>query len=99
MKNLKKEPLGAANQEINARQDTRQRILAPADVAERLGVSERTALQLMSELPHICVSRSIISTRKRLRITEQTLEEFQNGKIKRKPYGKEEEEVRSYIFN
>ena len=38
----------------------------------------------MHELPHINVSRDLYSTRKRLRITEQTLEDYMSGKIERR---------------
>ena len=63
---------------------TPTRVLTPADVAARLGIARRTAQQLMHELPHINVSRDLYSTRKRLRITEQTLEDYMSGKIERR---------------
>lgn len=59
-------------------------ILTPGEVARRLGVSENTALQLMSELPHINVNRDLYSGKKRIRITEQTYEAFVTGKITRR---------------
>ncbi len=63
---------------------TPPRLLTPTDVAARLNVSERTALQMIHELPHINVSRDLYSTRKRIRITEQVLEDYVSGKIERK---------------
>lgn len=63
---------------------TPPRLLTPTDVAARLNVSERTALQLIHELPHINVSRDLYSTRKRVRVTEQVLEDYVCGKIERK---------------
>ncbi len=68
-----------------------QRVLTPADVAEYLGISKKAARQLMHELPHMNVSWNIDSPRKRLRIAEQTLNDYLDGKIERDPtYDKED---------
>ncbi len=68
-------------------------MLSPQDVARRLGVCTKTALQLMRELPHVCISRDMYSARKRIRITKHTLEGFINGEIERKLYEEAEEEL------
>ena len=68
-----------------------QRILTPTDVAKRLGIPERAALRLMHDLPHANVSRNLNSKRKRLRITEQTLEDYLSGRIEREPFNDKED--------
>ena len=59
-------------------------ILTPAQVAARLGVSTPTAIQLIRELPHINISQNQYSRKPRLRITEETLNDYLAGKITRK---------------
>ena len=59
-------------------------LLTAMEVARRLEVSERTAIQIMKELPHINVSLDMYSGKQRLRITEQTYNDFVNGVITRK---------------
>ena len=72
------------DQSTSTSNDKTQRILKPADVAKRLDISERTAQQLMHELPHISISRDMYSARKRVRITEHTLEDYISVRIDRK---------------
>ena len=59
-------------------------LLTPAEVAARLNVCVKTAVRLMKELPHISVSTDLYSSKQRLRITEQTLEDFKCGRVERK---------------
>ena len=59
-------------------------LLSTKDVARRLGVCEKTAKNIMKELPHISLSNDIYSGKKRIRITEKTLLEFKYGIIDRK---------------
>lgn len=68
-----------------------QKALTSADVAKYLGIPKRAARQLMRDLPHANVSWNINSTKKRLRITEQTLNDYLNGRIVRNPACNEED--------
>jgi len=45
--------------------------LGPDQVAERLGVKRRTAMAMMSQMPHSVISGT---ERKRVRVSEDTLE-------------------------
>jgi len=45
--------------------------LGPDQVAERLGVKRRTAMAMMSQMPHSVISGT---ERKRIRVSEDTLE-------------------------
>ena len=45
--------------------------LGPDQVAERLGVKRRTAMAMMSQMPHSVISGM---ERKRIRVSEDTLE-------------------------
>lgn len=47
--------------------------LDPDGVAERIGVSRKTALKLMNEMPHTNIGGS---TRKRIRVSEAGLDEW-----------------------
>lgn len=67
-------------------------LLSTKDVARILCVCEKTALSIMKELPHICISQNLLSARKRILITVQTLNDFLEGRIERKPYEDMEEE-------
>ena len=59
-------------------------LLTPLEVAARLNISERTAVQIMKELPHVNVSMDMYSSKRRIRITEKTYADFANGVITRK---------------
>ena len=59
-------------------------LLSPKDVASRLGVCSKTALSIMKELPHVSISKDMYSGKNRIRITEKTLVDFENGIITRK---------------
>jgi hypothetical protein len=45
--------------------------LSPTEVAERLGVSRKTAVSMMYQMPHSVICGS---ERKRIRVSEDTLE-------------------------
>ena len=66
-------------------------LLSPEDVARRLGVCTKTATRIMKELPHVCVSLGISSRKKRIRITERTLNDFKEGRIERSSIENDEE--------
>ena len=70
--------LNAMEDNMNA--DNSLRALTSADVAKRLGISVRAAQRLMHKLPHANVSRNLESTRKHLRITQETLEKYLSEK-------------------
>ena len=59
-------------------------LLSPKDVAERLGVCDRTAKRIMMELPHVLVSMEMYCNKKRVRITEETFENYARGIIARR---------------
>lgn len=58
--------------------------LTPKEVANRLHVSEKSAKRIMMELPHVLVSMDMYCGKRRIRITEETLEGFARGTITRK---------------
>ncbi len=70
--------------ECRSNSDTDADLLSPKEVARRLGVCEKTALNIMKELPHITVSNDLYSGKKRIRITEKTLYDYKYGIIDRK---------------
>ncbi len=72
------------NTENRVSNDTPTVLLTPVEVAERLNVCVKTAIRLMKELPHVSVSMDLYSSKQRLRITEQTLEDYKCGRIERK---------------
>ncbi len=59
-------------------------LITPLELASRLNVSEKTAIRVMKELPHINVSMDMYSGKQRIRITEKTYADFANGLITRK---------------
>ena len=91
MTNLEKEPMDTGSTEDRTNEGGQTVFLTPSEVAHLLGVSENTAIRIMTELPHLNVSRNIDSKRRRVRITRQILEDFLNGKIERKPNEEEED--------
>ncbi|MBQ6174181.1 MAG: hypothetical protein IJK28_06120 [Clostridia bacterium] len=59
-------------------------LITPLELASRLNVSEKTAIRVMKELPHVNVSMDMYSGKQRIRITEKTYADFANGLITRK---------------
>ncbi len=96
MTNLEKEPMDTRRSEDSTNEGGRTVFLTPSDVVQQLGVSENTAIRIMKELPHINVSRNIGSTRRRIRITKQIMDDFLNGMIERKPYEEEEDIINDF---
>jgi len=72
------------NPENRASNVTPPILLTPLEVAARLRVSEKTAVRIMQELPHVNVSMDLYSGKKRIRITEKTYADFTNGVIGRR---------------
>lgn len=48
-------------------------LLSPDDVAEKLGIARRTAMELMKTMPHSVICGR---ERKRIRVTEDALEQW-----------------------
>ena len=90
MKENNNQPFPKSARSMTSREEINDDVVIPlkplsqADVAKRLGISERTAMQMMIELPHVVISRDLYSSRKRVRITEQTYNDFMRGKVERK---------------
>ena len=59
-------------------------LITPLELASRLNVSEKTAIRVMKELPHVNVSMDMYSGKQRIRIMEKTYADFANGLIPRK---------------